>query len=128
MIWQTERAASTVVTKRSEEGTRPSLFGLGLRAQNGADGLVKDVLESLLGEGRTFQVLYGANLLGHCQALWVGNGGQLPLSELLHSFLVLAQIELGADQDDGCLRTVMAHFSVFLFLSLSIFFKVAYNS
>lgn len=40
-------------------------LGLGLRTENCSDGLVKDILETLLREGRALEVLDGPNLLGH---------------------------------------------------------------
>lgn len=38
-------------------------------AEHGADGLVEDSLEALLGEGRALEVFGGTNLLSHGQTL-----------------------------------------------------------
>ena len=48
-------------------------------------------------------------LLGHGQALGVGDGVQLLLLQLLNGVLVIPQIELGAHQDDGRVGAVVAN-------------------
>lgn len=95
-----------------EERTWPPLLGLGLWAEDSADGLVEDVLEALLGEGRALEVLDGPYFLGHGQPLWVGDRGQLALPQFLHRVFVLAQVELGAHKNDGRIRAVVAYLRV----------------
>ena len=41
--------------------------------------------------------------------LSVGNGAETLLLQLLNSFLVVSEIELGTDQDDGGVGAVMAY-------------------
>lgn len=96
----------------SEERAGAPLLGLGLRAKHRADGLVEDVLEALLGEGRALEVLDRADLLRHGQPLRVRDGGELAVAQLLHGVLVLPQVQLGAHQDDGCVGAVVAHLGV----------------
>ena len=83
-------------------------LGPRLGAQDGADRLIKHSLQSLLRQRRTFEVLDSTDLLGHRQALWVGDGRESLVSKLLIRLFVFAQIELGAHQDDGRVGTVMA--------------------
>lgn len=49
------------------------------------------------------------NLFGQCKALWVSNGCKLLLLEFFNGVLLVSQIQLGADQDDGCGRAVVPH-------------------
>lgn len=87
-------------------------LGLWLRTEHRADALIEDVLQALLREGGTLEVLHGADLLGHAQALWVGDRSELALLQLLHRPRVLSQVELRAHQDDGRIWTVVAHLGV----------------
>jgi hypothetical protein len=48
-----------------------------------------------------------ADLLGHGQGLFVGNGLHLACAEGFYSRAVVSQIELGADEDDGDIRGVV---------------------
>lgn len=41
------------------------------------------------------------NILGQCQALWVGDRSQLLLLQLLNGVLVVSEVQLGTHQDDG---------------------------
>lgn len=52
------------------------------------------------------------NLSSHCQALWVGDGGELLVPQPLDGVLVISQIQLGAHQDDGCVGAVVSHLRV----------------
>lgn len=47
------------------------------------------------------------DLLGQCQALWVGDRRQFLLLQLLDGVLVVPQVQLGAHQDDGCAGAVV---------------------
>lgn len=78
--------------------------------EDSADGLIKDLLETLLCERRALEVLVRVDLLGLCCALLVGDGAALVLlAQLLDGVLVVAQIELRADQHDGHLCAVVGH-------------------
>lgn len=79
------------------------------RAEHRANGLVEDGLEALLGERGALQILDGGNLLGHGQSLWISDRRQLLVLELLDRLLIVAQIQLGAHQDDGHIVAVMTH-------------------
>lgn len=51
-------------------------------------------------------------LLSQSQALRVGDWRQLLFLQLLNGFLLVPQIQLGAHQDDGCGRAVVADLRV----------------
>ena len=67
------------------------------RLERGNDGLVKDILEALLCEGRALQVFDGAELARQALALVGCNGLLAILGELLDRGRVVSQIDLGAD-------------------------------
>lgn len=48
------------------------------------------------------------NLLGQCKALWIGNGCQLLLLQLLNGVLVISKVQLGSHEDDGGAGTVVS--------------------
>jgi len=73
----------------------------GLLADDARQSLVEDVLETLAGEGRALEVLEGTELLDHVVGLLVGDGRLAVLAEGLEGRLVVAEISLGADEDDG---------------------------
>jgi len=62
------------LSNRLEDHAVLLLLLLGGRAEDDADGLIKDVLQSLLGQGRALQVLGSSNLLGEPQSLLVRDG------------------------------------------------------
>ena len=55
---------------------------------------------------------YPTYLLGQCKALWVSDGSQLLLLQLLDGVLLVPQIQLGAHQDDGGGGAVVPHLGV----------------
>lgn len=63
--------------------------------------LVKDALEVALGECRALEVLVGANFAGADQSLLVRHGLHALLAQRLERGSIFAQVELGADEDDG---------------------------
>lgn len=65
------------------------------------DGLVKDGLEIPLSERRALEVFDRLDLLGAVQRLLVRHGRHALLGQTPDRLGVLAQIELGADKDDG---------------------------
>jgi len=95
-------------------------FALGLAARLGdrgvedsTDSLIKDDLETLLGEGRALEVLVGVDLTGLLLTLLDRDGAALVLlAQLLLGVVIVTEIELCADKDDGDLGTVVAHLGV----------------
>jgi hypothetical protein len=77
------------------------------RRNDSANGLVENVLETLLSQSRAFHVFDGLDLLRHLRALLRCDGRQLLLGESVERFLVLTHIELGADEDHGSVGTMM---------------------
>jgi len=75
--------------------------GTTLGGKDGTDGLVEDGLETLLGQGGALEVLDGLDFLGEVQTLGVADGGELLLGQTVDGLLVLAQIDLGSDEDEG---------------------------
>lgn len=71
------------------------------------DGLVKDALEVALGESRALEVLLGLDLLCDCEGLLVGDWLHLLGPESVCGGLVLSEVELGTNQDDGYVWRVM---------------------
>lgn len=90
--------------------TTAGLAGLG--ADNAGEGLVKDVLEALAGEGRALEELEGAELLDHGVGLLLRDGGLPLLAQGLEGGLVCAQIGLGSDDDHGDVGAVVLNLLV----------------
>jgi hypothetical protein len=65
------------------------------------DGFIEHALQVSLRQGRTFEVLLGLDLPAARQALFVLHGRRAHLSHALLGCLVIPQIQLGADKDDG---------------------------
>lgn len=84
------------------------------------NGLVEDALEIPLSEGRALEVLLRLDLLGDLDGLLILDGGHLLLPQTLLGGLVIAEIQLGADQDDGDARGVVLDLGVPLLDALSI--------
>ena len=105
--WQTN-APNQIITSQNFA----ILFSLWLRfgTENGSDGLVKDILQSLLCQCRTLQVFDGIDFSGHGQALGVGDGTEFFVSQLLDGFSVFPEIQLGSHKYDGSVGTVVTHF------------------
>lgn len=111
------------------------------RGEHGADGLVEHVLESLLRQSRALEVPVdvqrlarhlnkvrtsqearaelprrdvpnSANVPSHGRRLLVGNGAHPPFTKLLDRIPVLAQVELGTDEDQGDVGSVVADLGV----------------
>lgn len=82
------------------------------QSKNSPNGLVKDALQVPLRERRTLQVLVRLDLLGNLHRLLVLDRRHLLLPQALSRGLVVAQIELGADQDDGDARSVVLNLGV----------------
>lgn len=75
------------------------LLSLAGREQHGLDGLVEDGLEVLAGLGRALEVLDGLDLLGEVLTLLGLDRLLAVVLELLERAGVVAEIELGADED-----------------------------
>lgn len=52
------------------------------------------------------------DLFGHRQSLWICNGGEFLLLQLLCGVLVISQIQLGTHQDDGSVGAMVSHLRV----------------
>lgn len=101
---------SILAPANSKQNTRTLLpLGLGLWTEYGAYALVKNVLQPFLRECTALQVFDRTNLLGHAQALWIGDGRELTFLELLNGACILAQVQLGPDQNDGRIRAMVIH-------------------
>ena len=116
--WRRVEKTKTQEANRLEDHAVLLLLLLGGRAEDDADGLIKDVLQSLLGQGRALKVLGSSNLLGEPQSLLVGNGVCSLLVELLQSSGVVPQVNLGADEDHGGAWGVVADLRVPLVLDV----------
>ena len=81
-------------------------------ADDGLEGLVEDCFEPLAGEGGALEVLEGADLVGHGLALLLGDGRLVLAGEVVDGLLVLSEIDLGADEDDGGVGAVVLDFAV----------------
>jgi hypothetical protein len=86
-----------------------SLGLLRRRVEDGANRLVKDLLEALLSQRRALHVLDGRDLLLLRHALLVADGGEVLLAEARDGLRVLAQIELGADEQERRVGAVVRH-------------------
>jgi hypothetical protein len=75
----------------------PGVESVEIRNRDRGTNLVKDVLQTLLGKGRTFDILDGAELL--CKSFaGLGEDRSLPLPrELFDDLRVVSQIYLGTD-------------------------------
>jgi hypothetical protein len=63
------------------------------------DGLVENVLETLLSKGRTLDVLDGTEFSGELVALLSGHGSQLVSGKLVKNHPVTSQINLGTNNE-----------------------------
>lgn len=77
--------------------------------QRGQDGLVEYVLKSFLRQRRALHVLDRLQLLGQFLALLQRNGLLLILSQLLQRTLLIAQINLRTNEQEGRLLTVVRY-------------------
>lgn len=71
--------------------------------------LVEDALQVALCQGRAFEVLLRLDLFGNHDCLLILNGRHFLLSERLLGVLVISQIELCANKDDGHARRMMVN-------------------
>lgn len=77
---------------------------------NSLDSLVKNAFQVPLRQGAALEVFDGPDLFGDLDGLFVLDGSHLALTQLLPHLGVVAQIELGADEDDGHAGGVMLYF------------------
>lgn len=87
-----------------------SVWGLGLECA--PNGLVEDALQVALCQCRALEVLLRLDFLGNHNGLLVLDGRHLLLAQRLLGGLVVSQIELGADQDDGHARCVVVNLGI----------------
>jgi len=76
------------------------------------DRFVEHALQIPLGQGRALKVLDRLDFFGNLHCLFVLYGLHLTLAQLLLDFWVIAQVELGADQDDRNAGCVMLYLRV----------------
>lgn len=76
------------------------------------NSLVKDTLQVPLSQSRTLEVFDGANLFGADQSLVIRYWLHTLRSQALQRGWVLSQIQLGTDQDDGHVRSMVVDFGV----------------
>ena len=96
------------------------LAGLPLEWKEGERGVSDDLLDRLveyaleipLRQGGALEVLDGLDLLGDLHCLLILYGLHLALAQLLFDLWVVAQVELGADQDDGNAGCVVLYLGV----------------
>lgn len=74
------------------------------------NGFIKHTLQVALCQGRTFQILMCANLLGYRQGLFVGDGLHLACAQGFRGRAIVSQIELGSHEDDGDIGGVVFDF------------------
>lgn len=91
--------------------------------QDSPNGLIKHTLQIPLRERRTFHVLHSPNLLGNQHSLFVLDGGAPLLPQAILSRLVISEIELRADEDNGNSGCVMLNFRVPLRRSPSVLYQ-----
>ena len=83
------------------------LLDLG-RFQSCKDGLVEDVLQTLLCQSRAFDVLNCSEFPCKFLALLKGYCLLLCLGELLNCSRIISQVNLSADQKEGCLGAMVS--------------------
>lgn|SRR5690242_2471233 len=113
--WCTCSSSSAATVEGEGSGRRWVLLALkhGLeRSIYTPNRLVEDALQVALCEGRALEVLLRLDLLGDHDCLLVLDGGHLLLAQRLLGSLVVSQIELGADEDDGDARCVVVDLGV----------------
>lgn len=76
------------------------------------DSFVEHALQIPLGQSRALEVLDGFDVLGDLDCLFVLYGLHLTLAQLLFDFWVVAQVELGSDEDDWDAGRVVLYLGV----------------
>lgn len=90
------------LTFSQELATAASLLGaLHRLGHAGANGLVEDCPQTRLSESRSLHVLGSTNLLGDLETIVVADGSLLLVGEALEGLTLLAEVDLGAHEDDG---------------------------
>lgn len=76
------------------------------------NSLVEHRLQVSLRQSRALEVLDGLDLLGTVERLLVCNGSHSLLGEAANRVGIFAEIELGADQDDGNVGGMVINFGI----------------
>lgn len=92
----------------------------GLRVEEGANGLGEHVLDAILAERRALHVLDGMDLAGERLALLLRYGCLVLILQLLLHLRVVAQVALGAHEEDGYVGAVVRHLGMPLVLDVLI--------
>src|SRR5690242_7266909 len=82
------------------------------RSNDSSDGFIENVLQSLLGQSRAFEVLHGIDFLSFGHSLLVGNWCQSLLSQSFDSFAIVSKIQLCSNEDDWSVWAMVAYFRV----------------
>lgn len=85
---------------------------LGTEGVNIPDSLIEDALKVSLRQGGALKILDGADLLGADQGLVIRHGLHTLGAQTLEGGRVLAKIELGADEDNGHVGSVVVNLGV----------------
>lgn len=89
------------------------LLFVGSRVKDSADGVIEDLLETLLGKGRALQIFKRVDLLRLGETLLVGDRAALVLlHELIGGLLIVTEIELCADKNEGDVGAVVSNLRV----------------
>jgi hypothetical protein len=103
-----ESGSNNMLRLEDNAATFLDLFlGLG---EGGADGFVEHVLETFLGEGGALKVLDGPNFAGAVVGFFGGDDVKALRLELTDHILVVSQVHLGTDEDNGDTRGVVLNF------------------
>jgi hypothetical protein len=83
-----------------------------LTVSHSLDRFIEHALQIPLRQGRALEVLDRLDLLGNLHCLFVLYGLHFTLAQLLFDFWVVAQVELGSDEDDWDAGCVMLYLRV----------------
>lgn len=79
---------------------------------NVPNGLIENALQVALCQGRALEVLLCLDLLGDHDGLFVLDGRHLLLPQRLFDTLIVPQVQLCADEDDGNTRRVVVNLGI----------------
>ena len=84
----------------------------GFGVQDSSDGFIEDVLQTSLSEGAALHVLHATQFLRQIFGLFFGDGSHPLVLETSEGVRILAQVDLGADQEFGHIGAVVRDFGV----------------
>jgi len=95
------------------------VWGSRMLGRNSPDCFIEYLFETELRQGRALDVLPCLDVLAKLQTLCVGYRRHLLLSKLIDRSLILSQIALGSDKDDGNARRMVANLWIPLCMRVS---------